>query len=228
MPSWERVFDCGMRDQHSAAPACSANDQLTYPGQACVGATCWSHAELLQSGLRWDELLRYYTNLSHPNAQPCSQPVQGRSLCRRFTLEPWEQCSDPRAVPGVPCLMPVPQCGISCSGSMGEEAFALHTLLTRGNVSLGRPHRAPRVRLGPTCEGVKPLPRGGTFLEIGASPAAVAPASLRETPNANVLSYYSIHQGQTTEARRIRGTSSTAWAGEACSSRATRPPLAAL
>ena len=65
--------------------------------------------------------------------------------------------------------MPAVQCGITCSGSLGEEVFAIQSLLNQGKLGPSRPHGSLRARLGPTCEGVQALPRGGTFLEIGAN-----------------------------------------------------------
>ena len=86
-------------------------------------------------------------------------------------LDPWQECDAKRNRFVPPCVIPNEQCGQSCSGSLGEEVFALMSLVAGGNVST-RAHGAARTQQngGPRpCAGRTSLPRGGTFLELGAN-----------------------------------------------------------
>jgi FkbM family methyltransferase len=140
-----------------------ANAPNTWTGQLCTGGTCLTASEVQQRNVAWRELLQ----LTPPPAKPtCSA-----HRCRPLALDPWETCAKHNSQT-VPCLMPNPQCGISCAGSIGEESFALIALLaaSRGANISTRPTGSPRVRSERGCAGaMSPMLRNGTFLELGAN-----------------------------------------------------------
>ena len=150
-----------------------------FTGRLCHHDTCRSAADVARLQLDWRGLL----DLQPPGGTAAGANVQagGSSCrpqqCRPLALDPWAACSNKTLTEKAKlCVMPNAQCGISCSGSIGEESFALIALLAlRGgrlnHTDIVRPWGSPRQRpvAETTCAGTRSLPRGGTYLEIGAN-----------------------------------------------------------
>jgi len=144
-----------------------------WTGQLCVDRVCRSAHEVAQLQLDWRQLLNH-SNLTAP-ASSCGRE---RKYCRPLAIDPWPSCHKQSTDTAQTCVTPNPQCGVTCSGSIGEESFAMIALLAlahgAGHVNqtgIMRPWGSARSR--PAGEsggaGTRPLLRGGTFLEIGAN-----------------------------------------------------------
>ena len=144
-----------------------------WTGQLCVDRVCRSAHEVAQLQLDWRQLLNH-SNLTAP-ASSCGRE---RKYCRPLAIDPWPSCHKQSTDTAQTCVTPNPQCGVTCSGSIGEESFAMIALLAlahgAGHVNqtgIMRPWGSARSRpAGESgCAGTRPLLRGGTFLEIGAN-----------------------------------------------------------
>ena len=140
-----------MTSSSSPAPKSAAIGALRFNPQTrvCVGSRCFSPTEVVSTG-SWQALL-----LSHAGAAPptCPNPM-GRN-CKSLRSPPvlcWNASQRRlKRSPPSPCFVPsVRNRGIipSCSGSGGQEAFALHGFFSE--------HGGGAMR-------------GGTFLEVGAN-----------------------------------------------------------
>lgn len=150
-----------------------------FTGILCLAGSCFSATEIAESRLSWRQLL----TRAEPAIAQLPPPLCGAKepkKCRLLPIDPWHTCGKGRTLSVEPCVVPHTQCGILCSGSLGEEAFALlalsqgahfrstHNLSSNSfNLTTIRPD-SPRQRPDKSsCEGSNPLPHGGAFLEIG-------------------------------------------------------------